>query len=112
MADFAFTDVSDKEFIIRLTNEERIAEARRIISGEEKEAIHVMGSIRKQRVDYNPGWSFHLDPDTITFFAIAIEVCDASIVYVEDHLDEACGGFLPGCVWCPWSSRLTREITG
>ncbi|WP_420845269.1 BP74-related protein [Nocardia arizonensis] len=32
------------------------------------------------------------------------------MTYTEDHLDEACGAFLPGCFWCPWSSRLTREI--
>ncbi|MCP2318498.1 hypothetical protein APR12_003853 [Nocardia amikacinitolerans] len=110
MADFAFTDYSGKEFIIRLTNEQRIEEARRILSGQETMSTHVMGRIRKTPADYNPGWNFHLDPDTITFFTVAIEVCDASIVYVDDHLDEACGAFLPGCFWCPWSSRLTREI--
>ncbi|MFC8047696.1 calmodulin [Nocardia sp. NPDC057353] len=111
MADFAFTDYSGKEFIIRLNNDQRIEEARRILAGEETMSVHVMGRIRKQRVDYNPQWDFHLDPDTITFFTMAIEVCDASITYVEDHLDEACGAFLPGCFWCPWSSKLTREVT-
>ncbi|MEV6320545.1 calmodulin [Nocardia sp. NPDC051787] len=111
MALFAFTDYSGKEFVIELTNEQRIAEARRILSGEEAMSIHVMGRIRKQPAPYNPGWSFFLDPDTITFFTVAIEVCDASISYVQDHLDEACGAFLPGCMWCPWSSRLTREIS-
>ncbi|MFC8529088.1 calmodulin [Nocardia sp. NPDC057227] len=110
MADFAFTDYSGKEFIIRLNNEQRIEEARRILAGEETMSIHVMGRIRKQQVDYNPHWSFHLDPDTITFFTMAIEVCDSSITYTEDHLDEACGAFLPGCFWCPWSSKLTREV--
>ncbi|WP_460722683.1 BP74-related protein [Nocardia heshunensis] len=58
----------------------------------------------------NPGWDFSLDPNTISFFTVAIEVCDSSIEYLEDNLDEACGAFLPGCVWCPWSSRLTREL--
>ncbi|KQY32579.1 MULTISPECIES: hypothetical protein [Nocardia] len=111
MALFAFTDYSGKEFIFQLNNEQRIAEARRILSGDETMSIHVMGRIRKTAQSYNPGWNFHLDPDTITFFTMAIEVCDSSIVYTEDHLDEACGAFLPGCFWCPWSSRLTREVT-
>lgn len=111
MADFAFTDSDGKEFIFRLTNDQRIAEARRILSGEEQMSIHVMGKIRKEAVDYNPGWSFHLDPATISFFTMAIEVCDAGIEYTEDHLDEACGAFLPSCFWCPWSSQLTREVT-
>jgi hypothetical protein len=111
MADFAFTDVSGREFIIRLTSEERIAEARRILSGEEKEKVHVMGKIRKSPADYNPGWEFHLAPDSISFFEVAVEVCDATISYVGDHLAEACGSFLPGCTWCPWSSKLTREVS-
>ncbi|KAF2068237.1 hypothetical protein CYY_010438 [Polysphondylium violaceum] len=64
----------------------------------------------KSQKDYNPRYSFHLDPENISFFQMAIEVCDASLQYTEDHLDEACGAFLPGCVYCPWSSKLTREI--
>ncbi|WP_230330029.1 BP74-related protein [Nocardia aurantiaca] len=111
MAYFAFTDYSGKEFVFKVDNEQRIDEARRILSGEETMSVHVMGRIRKQPVQYNPGWNFHLDPDTITFFTMAIEVCDSSIAYTEDHLDEVCGAFLPGCFWCPWSSKLTREIS-
>ncbi|APA94810.1 BP74-related protein [Nocardia seriolae] len=110
MAYFAFTDISGKEFVFELLNEQRIAEARRILSGEEKASTHVMGRIRKRPAPYNPGWSYMLDPDTISFFTVAIEVCDATMTYTEDYLDEACGAFLPGCFWCPWSSRLTREL--
>ncbi|GLU49187.1 calmodulin [Nocardiopsis ansamitocini] len=107
---FAFTANGHPEFIFKLTSEARIAEARRIVSGEETESVHVMGRIRKQRKDYNPRWDFHFDPDTISFFTMAIEVCDASPHYVNDHLDEACGAFLPGCFWCPWDSKVTREV--
>ncbi|MGW5100847.1 BP74-related protein [Streptomyces sp. NPDC004100] len=59
---------------------------------------------------YNPRWSFHYNPETVNFFDVAIEVCDATLPYVEENLDEAGGAFLPGAIWCPWSSRLTREI--
>jgi hypothetical protein len=31
-------------------------------------------------------------------------------MYVEDHLSEAGGSFLPGNRWCPWSSVLTKEV--
>lgn len=48
MAYFAFTDISGKEFVFELLNEQRIAEARRILSGEEKASTHVMGRIRKR----------------------------------------------------------------
>ncbi|NVJ08306.1 calmodulin [Myxococcus sp. AM001] len=110
---FAFTQPSSPgvEFIIELTDENTISHARKILSGEEKDEIHVHGRIIKRSQPYNPKFSFHLDPSTIRFFAMAIEVCDANMVYVEDHLDEAGGAFLPGGHWCPWDSKLTREVT-
>jgi len=109
---FAFTQASSpgREFIIELTDDKTIAHARRILSGEENNEVHVHGRIIKRTASYNPGFSFHLDPATIRFFAMAIEVCDANMTYVEDHLDEAGGAFLPGNHWCPWDSRLTREV--
>jgi hypothetical protein len=107
---FAFEQEPDQEFIFELNDDELIAHARRIISGQEKDQIHVMGRIQKRRVPYNPRWDFHLDPSSIRFFDQAIEVCDANMAYVEDHLDEACGAFLPGCQWCPWNSKILREV--
>jgi hypothetical protein len=107
---FSFMQRPDQEFIFELTDPGKIAQARRILSGEEKMEVHVHGRIVKRTAQYNPKWSFHLDPGTIMFFAMAIEVCDANMQYVEDHLDEACGAFLPGCHWCPWDSKLVREV--
>lgn len=100
----------DQEFIFQLTDPEKIQHARDILSGKEKGRVHVLGRLIKRTQPYNPRWSFHLDPSTVSFFEMAIEVCDANMMYVEDHLDEACGAFLPGCMWCPWDSRLTREV--
>ena len=108
---FRITDSDGKaRFVIELNDDAKIAHARRIISGEEKSKLHVMGRIIKRKASYNPQWNFYLDPNTIDFFDLAIEVCDANIEYTEDHLDEAGGAFLPGCVWCPWSSRLVDEV--
>ena len=109
---FAFTQPSSPgvEFVIQLNDEERIQKALDILSGKEKDAIHVHGRLVKRQQPYNPRFNFYLDPDTISFFEVAIEVCDANMMYVNDHLDEACGAFLPGCHWCPWDSKLTREV--
>ncbi|MEU7168419.1 calmodulin [Streptomyces morookaense] len=108
---FAFQQQPGQEFIFELTDEEMITHARKIVSGEETERVHVMGRIIKRKAPYNPGWDFHLDPASIQFFEVAIEVCDANMQYVEDHLDEACGAFLPGCHWCPWDSKVVREVS-
>lgn len=97
-------------FVIKLTDPAKIQKARDILAGTETDAIHVIGRIVKRQADYNPNYDFYLDPDTISFFDAAIEVCDAPASYVNDHLDEAGGPFLPGLYWCPWSSRLVREL--
>ncbi|MEG4577473.1 hypothetical protein QUA56_33130 [Microcoleus sp. N3A4] len=98
------------QFVIELTDESKIQQARSILNGTEQDETHVLGRIIKRPAAYNSKWSYQLDPATISFFSMAIEVCDASIGYVEDHLDEAGGAFLPGAYWCPWSSRLVKEI--
>jgi len=107
---FEFTDFEKggDKFIINLSDAKKIEWAREIIRN--NEPLSIMGKIVKVQADYNPAWSYHLDPATIEFFEIAVEVCDASARYVEDNLDAVGGGFLPGNIWCPWGSVLTREI--
>jgi hypothetical protein len=62
-------------------------------------------------VDYNPNYSYHYDPDTIDFFEVAMEVCDATFDYTEDNLADAGGAFLPGLRLCPWGSLLVEEVS-
>jgi hypothetical protein len=104
------TDITARRFVIEMTDPEDIAHARQLLAGETTQLPHIMGRIVKRTAPYNPAWSYHLQPASITFFDFSIEVCDATIPYVEDHLDEAGGAFLPGLWWCDWSSRLVREI--
>ena len=97
-------------FVFKLTDDQKIKEARSILTqGGDK--IHVQGTIIQQKAPYNPEWSFHLQPETIGFFEMQIEVCDANVTYVEEHLDEIGGSTLPRSFWCPWSSRLSAEVT-
>ncbi|MFB9207662.1 calmodulin-binding protein [Nonomuraea spiralis] len=107
---FEMTDITREHFIIRLTDPAKIQHARDLVNGETTDRPHVIGRILKRQVPYNPRWSYHYNPETVDFFDQAFEVCDATIPYVEDYLDEAGGAFLPGLVWCPWTSRLVREV--
>ena len=106
---FVMTDGQSK-FVIKLVDRDKIEHARRILRGEETHRVHVQGKVIKEPADYNPGWSFYLQPESIDFFEYAVEVCDATITYVEEHLDDVCGSTLPDCHWCPWGSRLIEEI--
>ncbi|WP_455583736.1 BP74-related protein [Kitasatospora griseola] len=52
-----------------------------------------------------------LAPGSITFFDEADDDCDASAHYVAmqlDHVGEQ--GFLPGSIWAPARSKITREL--
>lgn len=109
---FRFTDTDGKpRFVIELHDAAKIAHARRILAGQEHSCVGIQGTIIKSSAPYNPDWSFHLDPESIDFFELAAEVCDASICYVEQHLEEVGGATLPDSHWCPWSSRLVDEIS-
>lgn len=107
---FVMTDITREQFTIKLTDPAQIEHARELVSGETADRPHVIGRIVPRTAPYNPRWSYHFNPDTVQFFDVAIEVCDSTIPYTEDHLDEAGGAFLPGFVWCPWTSRLVREV--
>ena len=106
---FRCVDTSvDKTFVIEITRPDRVEEARQIIA--DKKTKGVMGTVIPRPANYNSPWSWHLAPDSISFFEMAIEVCDANVEYLEKHLSEIGTDFLPNCHWCPWSSRLLEEI--
>lgn len=107
---FEMTDVTHHVFVVKMTKPEDIEHARELLRGETRDRPHILARIVKRTAEYNHRWSYHVAPETVGFFDFAIEVCDATIPYVEEHLDEAGGAFLPGLVWCDWSSRLVREL--
>lgn len=114
-ADVAYFNLQDRagsNFTIEITRPALIQEAREIIANSDRKIV--IGRIIKTQASYNPQWDFHYNPDTVSFTDNAPEVCDGysqyGIRYVEDHLDEAGGAFLPGLYWCPWDARLTAEI--
>jgi hypothetical protein len=108
--EFKGPDLNDR-FVIKLIDPEKIEHARKILRGDETAHTHIRGIIVPESAIYNPDWSYHLDPKSIEFFETAVEVCDATMRYIEDHLLEVGGFFLPDNVWCPWGSELTREVT-
>jgi|1185.fasta_scaffold297018_1 hypothetical protein len=99
-----------QRFVFEVVDPTEIAEFRRIIENRTIPTRHVSGVIDQHRAPYNPQWSFHLIPGTIGVFEMQIEVCDANVTYVEAHLDEVGGSFLPRSFWCPWSSELDSEV--
>lgn len=98
-----------RTFVIELTDAAKVKQARSFVRGEQP-SKSVKGTIVKEPKPYNAPWSWHIDPNSIEFFDKAAEVCDSSILQVEEHLDEVGGAFLPHNVWCPWQSRVIEEV--
>ncbi|MBQ8103493.1 MAG: calmodulin [Afipia sp.] len=103
-------EVINRGFVVEITDEATIKKARAILSRRITESTSIRGVIVKTPKPYNRPWSWHLDPASIEFFGQAMEVCEASIVQVEKHLDEVGGAFLPHNNWCPWRSSLVEEV--
>lgn len=106
----AITLADGAQLVIRLQDPDLIKQARDIVSGKERTRLHFSANIVKAPAVYNPGWGFHLDPNSVEFFETAIEVCDATTVMVEQNLEDVGDDFLPQGRWCPWSSRLVGEL--
>src|SRR5688572_14096590 len=109
MAWFTFTDASDEKFVIRLTNPADISHARELLAGTETSDPLIAGTVVKEQVPYNIGWSYHIQD--IFFFEVSTEVGDSTMRYIEKHLAQVGGALLPGSVWTPWSSVLTGELS-
>ncbi len=105
---FEFETLPGDRMIFKLTDADRIKEARDILSKNLQK--HVTGTIVKAPRPYTKPWSFHLDPRSITFNIITEQTCDGAIRFVEEQLGSVGKTILLDFHWCPSSSRLTREV--
>lgn len=108
MAWFTFTDASNETFVIRLTDPAAVSHARGLLAGTETGDARIGGTVVKDDVPYNIGWSYHLQD--AFFFEISAEVGDSTMRYIEEHLAEVGGEFLPGSIWTGWTSALVEEL--
>jgi uncharacterized protein (TIGR03437 family) len=99
-----------QQFVVEITSPAVIQQARALLTIPESERPHVRGVVVKAPSYFNSPWTFHIDPASVGFSDISVEVCDAATSEVEGHLAEVGNAFLPDSVWCPWSSRILAEI--
>ena len=99
---------SYQEFVFETADPALIARFERILAGPDPDGdVHIDGWIERGRLPYNSRWNFHIVPGTAGLFGNSIEVCDATAFEVEDNIET-----VPpeGKHWCPWESRLVREV--
>jgi hypothetical protein len=89
-------------FQILLRDSDLIAQARALIGIGDRRIV--TGSLAQGNGGFNAPWSWHLDPDTVRFPEVAIELCDGCPSDVETN-----GGSWGLGTFCPWSSEIVAE---
>lgn len=95
----AIFDVVGQPYRVHITNQTGIDGAIALWNGTSTANIP-NGTLVCEPAAYNCDWSFHVDPATVAFAEVTIEVCDGTPSYV----DENCASF--GNQYCPWSAEL------
>lgn len=90
-----------EEYRILLTDPDDIANAERLLAGEEAPSIPNGIIVRGGDGGVNTGYSWHIDPESLQFAEVTTEVCDGRPSYVED-------GTLTGEWFCPWSAEVVE----
>lgn len=93
-----FRVAESEEYRIRLTEQEDIEVARKLLAGEEAPAIP-NGRVVRGSPDVNTGYSWHIDPADIEFADVTMEVCDGLPSDVEK-------GVVTSERYCPWSAKV------
>ena len=85
---------------IELDTPELVKHAEQLLKGENVAAIP-LGRVVRDSPSVNKPWSWHIDPKTLQFADITIEVCDGLPSYVEDHT-------VTSPDYCPWSAKVIK----
>jgi hypothetical protein len=90
--------VVDETYKIELATPELVAHAQALLDGEDVASIP-NGTVVRDDPGVNAPWSWHIDPATLAFADVTIEVCDGLPSYVED-------GTVTSDQYCPWSAKI------
>ncbi len=104
--------VNNENFVVRLVKPDQIAVARARLNGTKPQGIisgHLVngdGGFNRDP-DSNTHWSWHIDPNTVSFPQIAMEVCDGRPSDVESNKSHWITSVK---MFCPWSAKVIREL--
>lgn len=91
-------EVVGETYKIELVTPELVQHARDLLAGEDVASIP-NGVVVRDAPGVNAPWSWHIDPATLEFAEVTIEVCDGLPSHVED-------GLVTSDRYCPWSAKV------
>jgi hypothetical protein len=89
-------------FRILLRDLDLIAQARALVGAGNRKIV--AGNLARGNGGFNAPWSWHLDPASIRFPEVAVELCDGCPGGVEAN-----AGTWGTGLFCPWSSEVIAE---
>jgi len=89
-------------FRILLRDSDAIAQARALVGAGNRRIV--AGTLASGNGGFNMPWNWHLDPDSVRFAEVAVEICDGCPSDVE-----ASGGHWAAGSFCPWTSEIIAE---
>ncbi|MBM4407890.1 MAG: hypothetical protein FJ038_04655 [Chloroflexi bacterium] len=95
-----FLVAGEEEYRIELTDPADLDIARRLLAGEEAPGIP-NGIVVRGDPGVNTGYSWHIDPDTLEFADMTVEVCDGRPSDVEANQ-------ITSDRYCPWDAKVIR----
>ena len=90
--------VEAEQFRILVTEQELIAHVQQLLAGGEEGRIP-SGVIVRGETGVNEGWSWSIDPQSLEFADMTIEICDGLPSHIED-------GTLTTERYCPWGAQV------
>lgn len=93
-----FQVAGDETYKIELATPELVQHAEDLLAGKDVAAIP-LGTVVRDSPGVNAPWSWHIDPATLEFADMTIEVCDGLPSYVEDRT-------VTSDQFCPWSAKV------
>lgn len=93
-----FQVAGGETYKIELITPELVDHAQALLDGEDVAAI-LLGTVVRDSPSVNEPWSWHIDPATLEFADMTIEVCDGIPSHVED-------GTVTSDQYCPWSAKV------
>ena len=106
---FEFVDTTHNETFVAATADPEVIDnvESQLTKPKDERNLHINGAIARGERDYNPGYPWHFVEGEWNLAEVSVEVCDGRPSFVTDDLDywvDDVGRF------CPWSSRVDREV--
>lgn len=95
----------EERFLLALASEDQVEMAMQRMQDGTVGVIH--GSVVRGDGGFNDPYDWHLDPATVTFPDLAMEVCDGRPQFVQDDLDYWVDTIQ---YYCPWGAQIVRRV--